>query len=75
MRKAQAAQPVQHPFTGMPERGMPQVMSQGDGLCQVFIEAQRPRDGARDLHNLQRMRHALAEMVAAGRNEHLRLVL
>ena len=59
----------------MPKRGMPQVVPQGDGLCQVLIEAQRPRDGARDLHNLQRMRHALAEMVSAGRNEHLCFVL
>lgn len=50
----------------MPERGMPQVVPQGDGLCQVLIEAQRPRNGARNLHDLQRMRHALAEMSPLG---------
>ena len=51
------------------ERRVPQVMSERDGLSKILVEAERPRDGARYLRNLQSMRETRAEMVALRRKE------
>ena len=56
------------------ERGVAQVVPERDGLGQILVEAERPRDGARDLRHLERVREARAEVVALGRQKHLRLV-
>ena len=40
------------------ERGMAQVMAEGDGLRQILVQAERPGDGAGDLGDLQRVRRA-----------------
>jgi hypothetical protein len=44
---------VERVLASMTERRMPQIMRQCDGLHQVFIEPQRPRDGAAQLRHLQ----------------------
>ena len=59
----------------MPERGVPEVVAEGDGFGEVLVQAQRPRDGARDLADLQRVGEARAVVVALGRQEDLGLVL
>ena len=49
-------------------------MAERDGLGKILVEAERPRDGARYLRNLQSMRKARAEMVALRRKEDLRFM-
>ena len=56
------------------ERRVPQVMAERDGLGKIIVEAERPRDGARYLRNLQSMRETRAEMVALRRKEDLRFM-
>src|SRR5690606_11042210 len=62
-------------LTGMAEGCVPEVVSEGDGLCEVFVQVQRPRGRARDLRDLQRVGQAGGEVVALWRDEHLRLEL
>ena len=59
----------------VPERGVAQVVAEGDGLGQVFVERERLGDGPRDLRHLEGVRQAGPVVVAGGREEHLRLVL
>ena len=56
------------------ERGVAQVMAEGDGLRQILVQTERPGNGAGDLGDLQRVREPCAEVVAFRRQEHLRLV-
>jgi hypothetical protein len=53
-------------FAGVTERGMAEIVTEGDGLGQVFVEVEGAGYGARDLHHLQGMGEAGAEMVAVG---------
>ena len=50
-------------------------MAHADGFDQIFIQAQGARDGARNLRDFERVRHARAIMIAFGRDENLRFVL
>ena len=59
----------------MPERRVPQIVAQCDRFDQVLIQAQRFRDRARILGDLQRMRHSGPVMIAVRRQKHLRLIL
>ena len=61
-------------LTRMAEGSVPQIMAKRDGLGEILVEAERPRDGARYLGNLQGMREARAEMIALRRKEDLRFV-
>ena len=56
------------------ERRVAQVMAKRDGFGEVFVEAERAGDGARDLRDFKRVREPRAEMVALGGKEHLRFV-
>lgn len=47
---------VQRGLSGVAVGSMAEIMPQRDCLGQVLIEPKRPRDGARDLRNLQRVR-------------------
>ena len=47
---------VQRLFPRMSERRMPQIVSQGDRLDQILVQAQRLCYRPRDLRDLQRMR-------------------
>ena len=58
-----------------PNGGCPRSCPRPDRLDQVLVEAQRPRDGPRDLRDLQRVGQAGAVVVALGGDEDLGLVL
>ena len=58
-----------------PNGGWPTSWPEPDRLRQVLVEPQRPRDRARDLRRLERVREPRAVVVALRRHEHLRLVL
>ncbi len=45
-----------------------QVMPEGDGLGEVLVQAQRPRDAASDLRHFERVREAGAVVVPRARN-------
>src|SRR4051812_8669254 len=66
---------IERPLTGMPERRMAEVMRQRQGLAQILVEPQRPRQSARNLRHLEGMRQAGAIMVAFMEDEYLGLVL
>jgi len=70
---AQAA--VEHLLAYMPERRMPEIVSQPDRLDQVLVQLQRARHPACDGGRLERVRHARAVVVAGGIDEDLRLAL
>jgi hypothetical protein len=53
---------------------MSEVMSKAQGLGQIFIQAQRPGDGAPDLRDLEAVRQPDAKVITVGGNEDLRLV-
>ena len=61
-------------FSGVTEGGMTQIMAHGDCFRQVFIQAQRPGDGARDAGDFKGMGHAGAVMIALRLQKHLSLV-
>ena len=67
-------QSVEHALAGVPERGMPEVVTERDRLGQILVEAERPCDRARDLRDFERMGEARAVVVALGGDEDLRLV-
>ena len=73
--EALAAGAVEHVLADVPERRVPDVVAEPDRLRQVLVEPQRPRDGARDPGDLERVREPRPVVVALGRDEHLRLVL
>src|SRR3712207_9415553 len=50
-------------FTGVTERGMAEIVPEGDGLGQVFVEVEGAGYSTRDLHHLQGMGEAVAGMV------------
>ena len=54
---------------------MAEVVAEGNCLGQVLVEAKRARHGASNTRDLERVGEACAEVVALGRNKHLRLVL
>src|SRR5262249_22248444 len=56
------------------ERRMAEVMAEADRLDEVLVERQRPGDGARDLRDLERVGEPRAVVIAARRDEDLRLV-
>jgi len=51
------------------------IVGQSQGLGQVFVQVQRPRQRPRDLRHLERVRQAGAIVVALVVKKHLRLVL
>ena len=66
---------VEHLLADVPERRMPEVVTEPDRLGQVLVQPERARDVARDPAGLERVGEARAVVVALGRDEHLRLVL
>ncbi len=57
-------QAVQNHLALVPEGRMPEVMRQGDGLGQVFIQHQRAGDVAGNGGDFHRVRQAGAEVIA-----------
>ena len=58
----------------VPKGGVAQVVTEGDGLGEVLVQPECPRDGARDLRHFQGVGKPRAEVVALGCEEHLGLV-
>ena len=56
------------------EGGVPEVMPEGDGLGQVLVQSERPRDRAGNLGDLQGVDEAGAVVIALRGEKHLRLV-
>ncbi len=66
---------VQRRLSGVPERRVAQVVAQGNGLCQVLVQAQGPGDGPGDLRDLEGVGQARPVVVAEGRQEDLGFML
>jgi hypothetical protein len=66
---------VENALADVAERRVAEVVAERDGLGQVLVEAQRPRNGPRDHAGLERVRQPGPVVVALGRDEDLRLVL
>ena len=58
-----------------PNGGWPRSWPRPIASVEVLVEAERPRDGARDLRDLERVGQPRAVVVALGGDEDLRLVL
>src|SRR5438128_6625969 len=58
----------------MAERRVAEIVSEAERLGKVFVEAERASDRATNLRDFETVSKAHAEMVAIGRDEHLRLV-
>jgi hypothetical protein len=61
-------------FACMPERRVAEIMSQAQGFRQVFVQPEHTSNGPADLRDLDAVRQSDPEVVAVGRDEHLRLV-
>src|SRR5215210_7779163 len=61
-------------FPRVAERGVAEVVPQGDRLREVFVEAERTGDGAGYLHHLEGVGEARPEVVTVGGDEDLCLV-
>ena len=75
MAEAARMQLVELVLADVAERRVAQIVAKGNRLCQVLVQVERPRDGARDLRDLEGMRQPSDVVVAGRRNEHLCLVL
>ena len=75
MPESSLADFIQHMFPCMSKGRMPQIMSQRNGLHQVFIQPQRLCNGAGILGYFQGMGQSGTVMISPGRQKHLRLVL
>src|SRR5690348_4630939 len=64
---------IQRALSGVPEGRVADVVDQRERFGEVFIEAQRAGDGARDLRDLHRVRQAAAEVVGVAVREDLGL--
>jgi hypothetical protein len=73
--EAAGNQIVQHALAGMPERGVPEIVAERDGLGQFLVQPQHLRDAARDLRDLERVREPGAIVIAGRGEEDLGLVL
>ena len=66
-------QVVQNAFSRMAERGVSQVVAERDGLGQVFVQAEHPRDRAGRARDELYVKSAAADVVVAYEAEHLGL--
>ncbi len=66
---------VQGALAGMSEGGMADVMHQGEGFDEAFIQAERGGDGARNLRDLDGVGEPGAEMIREALGEDLGLIL
>jgi len=63
-----------NPLPVMPEGGMPDVVAQGDGLDEVFIQPQILADGPADLGKQLHVQHPVADMLMIDEVKNLGLV-
>ena len=60
---------VENRLADVAERGVTQVVAEGDGLGQVLVQVQRPGDGPGDLAHFEGVGQARPVMVASRRDE------
>ena len=75
MPESLAAKLIQSSFTGMSKRCMPQIMSQGNCLCQLFIQPQLFFKRTGVLGDLQGVRQSGTVLISSPSQKHLRLML
>ncbi len=68
-------QVLEHFPAAMSERGVPQIVAEGDGLGQIHIQPECPADSRGDGGHMQGVLHTGADMIVVRREEHLGLVL
>ncbi len=73
--EATGRKPIEHPFTGVPERWVAQVVAEGNRFRQLLVEPQHLGNAAGNLRDLQSVRQTGAVVVTSRGKEHLRLVL
>jgi hypothetical protein len=61
----------QKAFTIMPERSVSNIMAQGDGFNEIFIQMQKPADGPGDFRYQLNMQHTMGDMVVLDEVKHL----
>ena len=66
---------VERTLAGMAERRMAEIVGQRQRLGEIFVEAEHPRQRARDLRDFERVGQPGAVMVALVEDENLGLVL
>src|SRR5581483_12221319 len=66
---------IERPLAGVAEGWMAEVVRQCQGLGQVLVEPERPRQRPRDLRHLDGVGQTRAVMIALIKQEDLRLVL
>ncbi len=65
---------IERALAGMAERRMAEIMGQRAGFREILVEAERPRQRARDLGHFEGVGEAGAIVIAFMVDEHLRLV-
>ena len=75
MRKALMAETVQYMLATVAERGMAEIMAQGDGLDEVLVQPKCLAEGTGDLTDLQGMGEARTVVVSLRCDEDLRFML
>ena len=65
---------VKRRLSGVAERRVPEIMSECDRFGQILVKSERPRDGPRNLRDLERMRQPSTVVVTLRRDKYLRLV-
>ena len=73
--EALAQRVVERVLARVPERRVAHVVPEPDCFHEILVQAQSPRDDARDRGRLERVRHPRAVVVALGVDEDLRLPL
>ena len=58
----------------MAEGRVADIMSQGNGLDQIFVEPQKPADGTRDLGDQLHMQHTVGDVVVGNQVKNLSFV-
>ena len=74
MRKAIGTQFIQDPFAGVSKGRMAQIMSQGNGLSQILVQAQGAGNGTGNLCHFQRMGQTGTVMVTLRSQKYLGLM-
>src|SRR5271169_415143 len=64
---------VERFFSGVAERGMAEIVHQGERFCQIGVEAKLCGDGARNLRYLDGVRQPVAEVIGVTAGKNLRL--
>ncbi len=63
VRKPVRREAGEHPLARMTEGCMPEVVPERNRLREVLVEGEAARDRTRDLRDVDRVRHARAEMI------------